>query len=243
VKGSNTQVATQVEKMSKSRYNVVNPDKVVDDQGADSLRLYQMFMGPLDRDKPWTEDGLHGINRFLRRVWALIVAEDGTLHPRIVEGDGDPSARKALHQAIKVVSHDVDNLQFNTAISRMMEYLNAATKADTISKTDIEQFVLILAPFAPHLCEELWERLGHAESIAYEPWPSYDESLLVESTIEIPVQVNGKLRGVVVVTADASKDDVLAAAKSDAKVAAHLDGKSIVKEVFVPGKLVGFVVR
>ena len=202
-----------------------------------------MFMGPLERDKPWTEEGLHGVNRFLRRVWALILAEDGSLQPRIVDGEGDPAARKALHHAIKSVTQDVDNLQFNTAISRMMEYLNAATKADAINRKDIEQFVLVLAPFAPHLCEELWERLGHGTTIAYEAWPGYDESLLVENTIEIPVQVNGKLRGVVTVAADASKENILAAAKADAKVAAHLEGKTIVKEVFVPGKLAGFVVK
>ncbi|NUM53063.1 MAG: leucine--tRNA ligase [Candidatus Hydrogenedentes bacterium] len=243
VKETNTPVATQVEKMSKSRYNVVNPDKVVDEQGADSLRLYEMFMGPLDRDKPWTEEGLHGVNRFLRRVWALIVSEDGSLQPRIVDRASDAAAEKALHHAIKAVSQDVDNLQFNTSISRMMEYLNVASKADALSKADIEKYVLILAPFAPHLCEELWERLGHSGSIAYEPWPAYNESLLVEDTIEIPVQVNGKLRGVVVVPANAAKDDIFAAAKADAKVAAHLDGKSIVKEIFVPGKLAGFVVK
>jgi len=243
VKDSGLPVATQVEKMSKSRYNVVNPDKVVDEQGADSLRLYEMFMGPLDRDKPWTEEGLHGINRFIRRVWSLIVAEDGNLQPRIVASESDPAVLKALHHAIKAVTHDVDNLQFNTAISRMMEYLNTATKATAISKSDIEKFVLILAPFAPHVCEELWERLGHPKSIAFEPWPDFDESLLVENTIEIPVQVNGKLRSVVTVAANASRDEVLALAKADAKVAAQLDGKSIAKEIFVPGKLAGFVVK
>ncbi len=235
--------STQIEKMSKSRYNVVNPDKVVDEQGADTLRLYEMFMGPLDRDKPWTEEGLHGINRFLRRVWALVIAEDATLHPRVVNTDGDAAVRKALHHAIKSVTQDVDNLQFNTAISRMMEYLNVASKADAINRDDIKKFVLILAPFAPHLCEELWERLGHTTSIAYETWPAYDESLLVEDSIEIPVQVNGKLRGVVIVPTNAPKDDILAAAKADAKVSAHLDGKTLVKEIFVPGKLVGFVVK
>ncbi|MDZ4858890.1 MAG: leucine--tRNA ligase [Candidatus Hydrogenedentes bacterium] len=243
VKGTGAPVQTQVEKMSKSRYNVVNPDKVVDEQGADSLRLYEMFMGPLDRDKPWTEEGLHGINRFIRRVWALIIAEDGTVQTRISSSAGDAATTKALHQTIKTVSIDVDHLQFNTAISRMMEYLNAASKAESISHTDIEQFVRILSPFAPHLCEELWERLGHTTSIAFEPWPTYDESLLVETTIEIPVQVNGKLRGVVTVDAGAEKEAIIAAAKAEPRVAAQLDGKQIVKEIYVPGKLAGFVVK
>ncbi|GMU91612.1 MAG: leucine--tRNA ligase [Candidatus Hydrogenedentota bacterium] len=242
-KDSNIRLETQVEKMSKSRYNVVTPDKVVEEVGADSLRLYEMFMGPIERDKPWTEEGLHGVNRFLRRVWALIVAEDGSIHPRIVDHGSHPAVTKALHQTIKAVTHDVDALQFNTAISRMMEFLNVAAKADRINRREIEHFVRILAPFAPHLCEELWERLGHPNSIAYESWPSYDENLLVEDTIEIPVQVNGKLRAVVVVPADAGKDDVLAAAKADPKVLAHIDGKNIVKEVYVPGKLAGFVVK
>ena len=228
--------------MSKSRYNVVNPDKVVDEQGADTLRLYEMFMGPLDRDKPWTEEGLHGINRFIRRVWALIVAEDGSIHSKIGKTTDAP-AMKVLHQTIKTVSIDIDQLQFNTAISRMMEFLNAATKAESIARADIETFVRILSPFAPHLCEELWERLGHDTSIAYEPWPEHDESFLVEANIEIPVQVNGKLRGVVTVPAGTEKDAVIAAAKAEPRVAAQLDGKQIVKEIYVPGKLTGFVVK
>ncbi|MCC6694280.1 MAG: leucine--tRNA ligase [Candidatus Hydrogenedentes bacterium] len=243
VKGKDMPVETQVEKMSKSRYNVVNPDKVVAELGADSMRLYQMFMGPLDRDKPWTEEGLHGIHRFLRRVWALIVAEDGSIHPRIVESGGDASMLKTLHHTIKCVSEDMDSLQFNTSISRLMEYLNAAVKAESINKPEIEQFILLLAPMAPHICEEIWERLGHADTIAYEPWPVYDPALLVENTLEVPVQVNGKLRGVVTVPADADKDAILAAAKSDAKVHPHLDGKTLVKEIYVPGKMVNIVVK
>ena len=229
--------------MSKSRYNVVNPDKVVAELGADSMRLYQMFMGPLDRDKPWTEEGLHGIHRFLRRVWALIIAEDGAVHPRIVQSGGDASMLKTLHHTIKCVSEDMNSLQFNTSISRLMEYLNAAVKAESINRAEIEQFILLLAPMAPHICEEIWERLGHTSTIAYEPWPTYDPSLLVESTLEVPVQVNGKLRGVVTVAADAGKDDIIAAAKADPKVNPHLDGMTLVKEIYVPGKMVNLVVK
>ncbi|GMV93387.1 MAG: leucine--tRNA ligase [Candidatus Hydrogenedentota bacterium] len=243
VKGTDTILETQVEKMSKSRYNVVNPDRVVEELGADSMRLYQMFMGPLDRDKPWTEEGLHGIHRFLRRVWSLVVAEDGSLNAKVVASGGDESMLKTLHQTIKSVTEDVQNLQFNTAISRMMEYLNAAVKAKTINKAEVEQYILLLSPFAPHMCEELWERLGHSGTIAYEAWPSYDASLLVEDTIEIPIQVNGKLRGVVAVAADADKDTVLAAAKAEPKVQSHIDGKNLVKEIYVPGKMVNLIAK
>lgn len=243
VKGTDTILETQVEKMSKSRYNVVNPDRVVEKLGADSMRLYQMFMGPLDRDKPWTEEGLHGIHRFLRRVWALVVAEDGSQNGKVVESGGDGAMLKTLHHTIKTVTEDVQNLQFNTAISRMMEYLNAAVKAKTINRTEIEQYILLLSPFAPHMCEELWQRLGHTATIAYESWPTYDERLLVEDTIEIPVQVNGKLRGVIAVAADADKDTVLAAAKAEPKVLSHIDGKNLVKEIYVPGKMVNLIAK
>jgi leucyl-tRNA synthetase len=243
VKETGKRVNTQVEKMSKSRYNVVNPDKVVDEAGADSLRLYEMFMGPIERDKPWTDDGLHGVNRFIKRVWALIINEDGTLNSKIVAGGGTPSLEKALHYTIKSVSEDVERLQFNTAISRMMEFLNACNKAEAINKAWIETFVLLFSPLAPHVCEEIWQRLGHANTLAYEPWPNYNSALLVEDTIEVPVQVNGKLRAVLTLPSGADKDTHLAAAKSDAKVLAHLDGKQVVKEIVIPGKLVNIVVK
>ncbi len=229
--------------MSKSRYNVINPDDVVRDYGADSLRLYEMFMGPLDREKAWSEEGIQGVFRFLRRVWTLFVDENGNVSARIVESGGDPAADKALHHAIKHVTADIPNLQFNTAISRLMEFINVAYKAEKLNRTTVETFVLVLSPFAPHIAEELWQRLGHHDTLAYEPWPSYDPELLVEDMIEVPVQVNGKLRSVIQVPADAGKDDLLVAAKSDAKITPHLDGKSIVKEIVVPGKLINLVVK
>jgi len=243
VKGKDIPLTTQIEKMSKSRYNVVNPDDVVREYGADSMRLYEMFMGPLDRDKPWTDEGIQGVHRFLRRVWALFITEEGTLHPRIVSTGGDAGMLRELHKTIKAVGHDIEHLQFNTAIARMMEFLNAALKADRIDQGIMEQFVMVLSPFAPHLAEELWERLGHAKTLAYEPWPQYDAALLVEDTQEVPVQINGKLRGKVVVPANADKDAILAAAKTDEKVAPHLEGKTIVKEIYVPGKMLNLVVK
>jgi len=243
VKGTDTPLRAQIEKMSKSRYNVVNPDTVVADYGADSMRLYEMFMGPLDREKPWTEEGVQGVHRFIKRVWSLFVADDGTLHPRLVDQDGDAAIERVLHATIKNVTNDIENMQFNTAIARMMEFVNAAMKSDRVEKAWAKTFALVLSPFAPHVAEELWERLGGGTTLAYEPWPTYDEGLLVEDTIEVPVQVNGKLRAVVRVAAEAAQDVVIAAAKADSRVAQHLAGKTLVKEIYVPGKMVNLVVK
>lgn len=243
VKTTGMPVSSQIEKMSKSRYNVVNPDTVVKEYGADAMRLYEMFMGPLDRDKPWTDEGVQGVHRFIKRVWTLFIGDDGDIHPRIVESGGDPSIPRILHRTIKNVSADLENLQFNTAIARMMEFVNAAMKIQAIEKAWAEPFILILSAFAPHIAEEIWQRLGHAGTLAYEPWPAYDESLLVEETIDIPVQVNGKLRTVVTVPAVADKDTILALAKADPKVVQQTEGKKIVKEIYVPGKLLNLVVK
>ena len=243
VKGSDTTLNTQVEKMSKSRYNVVNPDTVVEEHGADSLRLYEMFMGPLDREKPWTEEGVQGVHRFLKRVWALFTTDDGALNPQIVESGGDPGLEKVLHQTIKAVTHDIEHLLFNTAIARLMEFVNAAYKVDALDRSIMETFVLVLSPFAPHMAEELWERLGHDHTLAYEPWPEHDEALLAEDTVEIPVQVNGKVRARILVAAGADGDTVLAAAKAEPNIQKHAEGKKIIKEIYVPGKTVNLVVK
>ena len=243
IKASDLKVTTQIEKMSKSRYNVVNPDDVVREYGADSLRLYEMFMGPLDRGgKPWTEEGVQGVHRFLKRVWALFIEED-KMHPRIVDSGGDASLMRELHKAIKAVTYDIENLQFNTAISRMMEFVNAAMKVESIDRAVAETFILILSPFAPHIAEEIWSMLGHDTTLAYEPWPAFDPSLLEEDTISVAVQVMGKLRGAVEVPVDADQATVIAAAKADPNVQRHLEGKAIVKEIYVAKKMVNFVVR
>jgi leucyl-tRNA synthetase len=243
LKATGEPVSAQIEKMSKSRYNVVNPDDVVREYGADSMRLYEMFMGPLDRDKPWTEEGVQGVHRFLRRVWALFATEEGSLHSRVVDKGGDDGMVRELHKIIKAITNDIENMSFNTAIARMMEFVNAAMKATAIDRSVMEPFVLLLAPFAPHIAEELWALLGHGTTLAYANWPGYDESLLVEDTIEIPVQVLGKLRGKIVMPADANKDAILEAAKADPKVQPHLEGKTIVKEIYVPGKMVNLVIK
>ncbi len=243
VRDSGSPVQVQIEKMSKSRYNVVNPDTVVQELGADSLRLYEMFMGPLEREKPWTEEGVQGVHRFLRRVWAVFINEEGLLHPKIVTMGGDPAMTKILHKTIKEVTRDIEGMQFNTSISRMMEFVNAATKAEKVDRDVMERFVLVLAPFAPHLAEELWERLGHMKSLAYEPWPVFDPAILVEENMLVPVQVNGKLRDTVEVPAGSGKEVILAAAKASEKVQRQIEGKTIVKEIFVPGKMLNLVVK
>ena len=234
------------EKMSKSRGNVVNPDDVVKQSGADSLRLYEMFMGPLEATKPWSMDGVSGVRGFLDRAWRMIVddrAEAMQLHPAVQDVEPTVAQNRVLHKTIKAVTHDLDQMSFNTAIARMMEFTNFFSREEPRPKAALDAFVLLLSPFAPHIAEELWQMLGHAESLAYEPWPSYDEEHLKEDTIEVPVQVNGKLRGKVQLPAGADSATIEAAARADAKVAEWLAGKTVVKTVLVPGRLVNFVVK
>ena len=238
VKGTDTHVNTQVEKMSKSRYNVVNPDDVAKEFGADSMRLYLMFMGPIEAEKPWAADGINGVNRFLKRTWNVFETEG-----KIAE-TGDEALTKLMHKTIKGITADMENLSYNTAIAKMMEFLNAVYKSDKpVAKADMEAFVLMLAPQAPHIAEELWERLGHTDSLTYAPWPTYDESMTQESTMDIVVQVLGKKRAMITVQKDISKDDILAMAKVADNVTTHLEGKEIVKEIYVPGRLINFVVK
>ena len=233
-------------KMSKSRGNVVNPDEVVEDYGADALRLYEMFMGPLEAVKPWSMEGVNGVYGFLNRVWRMIVdekADETALNPAVKDVEPTEEQNRMLHKTIKAVTNDLDAMAFNTAIARMMEFTNFFLKEDARSKSAMESFVLLLSPYAPHLCEELWSLLGHDDTLAYHAWPEYDEAALVEDTMEIPVQVNGKLRGKVVVPVDAGKGAILEAAKSDTQIVGWLDGKNVVKEIVVPGRLVNFVVK
>jgi leucyl-tRNA synthetase len=194
-------------------------------------------MGPLEQTKPWSTSGVEGVHRFLSRAWRLATENEVT--------DAEPSREqlRTLHTAIKKVTEDIDGLRFNTAIAAMMEFVNDANKWDTVPKAVLEDFVLLLAPFAPHLGEELWQRLGHDESLTYTDWPTWDEEVLKEDEIEIAVQVMGKLRGTVTVAADAPKDAVLEAARSEENVARYLAEGTVRKEIFVPGRLVNFVVN
>jgi leucyl-tRNA synthetase len=231
-----------VEKMSKSLKNVVNPDEVIDEYGADTFRLYELFMGPLEASKPWNTRDVPGVHRFCHRVWRMIAGDD---ERQSIVGDapGGEEVEKALHRLIKKVGADIEAMKFNTAIAAMMEFVNLAYKAGSLSGDQAERFVLVLSPFAPHLAEELWERLGHDGSLAYEPWPGYDESKIAEKTVELAVQVNGKIRGRISVSAEADEAEVLDAALAEPSVAAAVEGKTIVKKIVVPGRLVNVVVE
>ena len=234
-------VASRAHKMSKSRGNVVNPDDIVAEYGADSLRLYEMFMGPLEQAKPWNTRSVDGVHRFLSRAYRLVVDPE-TGRPMVADAAPTREQQRVLHATIQKVTEDVVGLRFNTAIAAMMEFVNAATKWEAVPRATAETFVLLLAPFAPHLAEELWRLLGHEESLAYAAWPTYDEALLVEDEKEIAVQVNGKVRGTITVAADAPQEAVLAAAKAQENVARYLEGATIRKEIVVPGRLVNLVV-
>jgi leucyl-tRNA synthetase len=228
------------QKMSKSRGNVVNPDDMMDRFGADAVRLYEMFMGPLEATKPWSTRGVEGITRFLDRVWRLMVNEEGRLSDAVVSAAPSPDQQRLLHQTIKKVTEDIEALRFNTAISQMMVFTNEMTKADQRPRSLIEPFVLLLAPFAPHLAEELWGMLGHKPSVSQQPWPRFDPALTVSDRLTIPVQINGKLRGKIEVGADATKDQVETLAKEEA--GEWLQGKELKKVVYVEKKLINFVV-
>ncbi|PSQ80425.1 MAG: leucine--tRNA ligase [Bacteroidetes bacterium QS_8_68_15] len=240
-------VDARAHKMSKSRGNVVNPDDIVEQYGADALRLYEMFMGPLEQVKPWSTDDVSGVARFLGRVWRLIAAEDEGGEGRgrsetITDAEPSQEQLRALHQAIAKVSDDIEGLRFNTAIAALMEFVNEARGWEAMPKAVAEDFVLLLSPFAPHLSEELWARLGHDETLAYEPWPELVEAHLQEETVEMAVQVNGTVRGTVEVATDAEEDAVLEQARAEENVKRHLDGQTVQREIYVPGRIVNFVV-
>ena len=236
------QVDAQSHKMSKSRGNVVNPDDVVDEYGADALRLYEMFMGPLEQAKSWDTDDVEGVFRFLNRVWRLVVDEEsGALADRLTDADPAREQLRSLHWTIKKVTDDIEERAFNTAIAAMMEFVNAANKWDAVPRQIMEPFLVLLSPFAPHLSEELWARLGHDESLAHADWPEYQDRLLQREVVEIPVQVNGTVRDTIEIEADADEAAVIGAAKAADNVARHLDGKDIHREIYVPGRIVNFV--
>lgn len=230
------------EKMSKSKGNVINPDDIVEQYGADTLRLYEMFMGPLEASKPWSEDGLNGSYRFINRIWNLLIDEEGNLRDRITtinEGKLD----KVYNQTVKKVSEDFSKMHFNTAISQLMVFVNDCYKADSLPLEYMEGFVKLLAPLVPHIAEELWTKLGHVGSIAYVKWPEYDESKLVESEVEIVVQINGKVRQHLTVAKDITKEDLEKQALADSHIAELLAGKNVIKVIAIPGKLVNIVVK
>ncbi len=270
---SNEQIVvdSRTSKMSKSRGNVVNPDDILIEYGADAFRLYEMFMGPLEMSKPWSTKGVEGVYRFLGRAWRLFVDENSEtefeqaettateapkhrelldiikLNPSIKDAPATPAQLKTLHATIKKVTEDLDGLRFNTAISAMMVFINEAMTWETKPVSILRDFLILLAPFSPHISEELWSKLVSAfrlppSALSYAPWPQFDPALLVEDTLEIPVQVNGKLRDVIKVPANADNATVEAAAKASEKAKPFLDGKTIKKVIVVPKKMVNIIV-
>ena len=230
------------EKMSKSKGNVVNPDDIVETHGADTLRIYEMFMGPLDASIAWSEEGLDGSRRFLDRVWRLFVTEEGTLSEKVKSTAAvSKSYEKTYHQTVQKVTEDFENLRFNTAISQLMVFINESYKQDVVPKAFVEGFTKMMSPLAPHFAEELWEILGNAPSVSLESWPTYDPEKLVERTVEIVLQVNGKVRSKMTVSTDSTKDELEAKALDDHQIKEWLEGKTVRKVIVVPGKLVNIV--
>ena len=231
-------------KMSKSRGNVINPEEIMDEYGADSMRLYEMFMGPLNKSKPWSTKGLQGCYRFLNKLWTIIVDENGDLSSKIVDKDEEDKDTQFLHhQTIKKLADDIENLHFNTAVSQLMIYCNHLQKCDTISKKLIEELVVILSPFVPHLSEEFWSLLGHSETITYQSWPHFDDNLMQLDEVTITVQVNGKLRANINIAKDSDEKDVVSEALSLDNVEKYTSDGNIVKTIYVPNRLLNFVVK
>ncbi len=241
---ADVRVESRAYKMSKSRDNVVNPDQIVAEYGADALRLYEMFMGPLEATKPWSMAGVNGVRGFLDRVWRMIIddrSESLRLAASVCDTPPSEEALRVLHKTIRAIIGDIESLSFNTAIARMMEFVNYFTKQSERPKLVMEQFVLLLSPFAPHIAEELWRALGHTQTIAYESFPEFDETLAHDNLIDIPIQINGKLRSKIQVPPGTIRDALEQAARDDGRVVELLEGKTVRKVIVVPDRLVNFV--
>lgn len=231
-----------MEKMSKSRGNVINPDEIVGEFGADTLRMYEMFMGPLEATKPWNVNGVEGMYRFLARIWRLFITDGGELNPKIQETGGEEGFKRTWHRTIKKITEDFEALRFNTAISQLMIFVNDAYKTDVLPKQAMENFAQLLSPLAPHLAEELWERLGHTGSITYVAWPEYSEEFTVDNEVEIVVQVNGKIADRIIISKDLDEAGMQEKAFANDKVKEAMAGKTVRKVIAVKGKLVNIVV-
>ena len=244
--GSDLEVFQEYGKMGKSLKNAVSPDDICDNYGADTLRVYEMAMGPLDTSRPWATKDLVGAQRFLQRAWRLVV-DEATGGLSVTDGSLSDDDLKALNRTVDGVTGDYAALRDNTAVAKLIEYVNYLTKAygsaDGAPRAAVEPLVLMLGPVAPHIAEELWSRLGNDESLAHGPWPTVDEKWLVDDTVELPVQVNGKVRSRVSVAADASREDIEAVALADEKVAAYTAEGTVAKVIVVPGKMVNVVVK
>lgn len=245
VKSSGDPVETQIEKMSKSRLNVVSPDEVIEQYGADAMRLYELFMGPLDQTKPWQTSGVDGVYRFLQRVWRLAVDETtGEVSDRVVDEAPEtvPALNKSLHKTIQKVSLDLDNMRFNTAIAQMMTFLNEASNAEKLPKPLLLDFIRLVGPFAPHLSEELWSRLDGEGLVSLASWPQHDEKLCIDDTVKMVLQVNGKKRDEIDVPRDMPKNEIESLALANERVLKFTEGKEPRRVIVVPGRLVNVVV-
>jgi len=245
VRETGTPVQVQIEKMSKSKFNVFSPDEVIDEYGADAMRLYELFMGPLESVKPWQMSGVEGVSRFLHRVWRLLVDErTGGLSARLTDepGESEPDLWRQLHVTTKKVIEDTEALRFNTAIAQMMIFVNEATNSASLPRAIVNRFLRVLAPYAPHIAEELWARLGEPGLIAKTEWPAHDERLCLEDTITLIVQVNGKRRDKITVARDADNQTLERCALDAPGAEKFLAGKTPKKIVVVPGRLVNIVV-
>ena len=222
-------------KMSKSLGNVINPDEIVETYGADTMRLYEMFMGDFEKAAPWSSSSIKGCKRFLDRTF--------NLQEKVIDGGIRPEFEGTVHKTIKKITEDIEGLKFNTAIAQLMTWLNDIEKWGSITKEEYKIFLLLLDPFAPHICEEIWEAQGFGDMIVNQQWPKYDEAKCVDETVEIAVQVTGKVRARINIPANATQEETIAAAKADAAIAALIEGKNIVKEIYVPGRLVNIVAK
>ena len=240
----NIQLELKSSKMSKSRGNVVNPDEIVNKYGADAFRLYEMFMGPLEQVKPWNTSGVEGTYRFLNRVWNLFIdSENSSIKAHIHDNEGQESEKRILAKVTKKVTSDIEGFRFNTAISSLMEALNALYKLDSISVNTVENFLLLLSPLAPHISEEIWNRLGRTGTLAYESWPIADSKYLIEDTYELPIQVNGKVRGKLTFNIDQDRDTVITLAKEEPSIAKYISGSEIVKTIYIEKRILNFVTK
>jgi leucyl-tRNA synthetase len=229
-----------IEKMSKSLYNVVNPDDMIAQYGADTLRMYEMFLGPLEQSKPWDTNGIDGVHKFLKRLWRHFHADDGSL--KLDDSDATEAELKALHKTIKKISEDIERFSFNTSVSAFMICLNELGELKCHKRQVLEPLLVILAPFAPHISEELWQKAGHTQSIAYAKWPGWDEKYLVENTHNYPVSFNGKMRYQLELPLDMGKDEIEKTVLAHEKSQKYLEGKQVRKVIIVPKKIVNIVV-
>ncbi|MEZ4740832.1 MAG: class I tRNA ligase family protein, partial [Flavobacteriales bacterium] len=243
-----TMTTAEVEKMSKSKYNVVNPDDIISKYGADTLRLYEMFLGPLEQSKPWDTNGIEGTFRFLRKFWNLFYSGDGVASthgtdlPNVSEDAPSKAELKVLHATLKKVTEDIEKMSFNTSVSQFMIAVNELSSLKCNKRAVLEPLTIILAPFAPHIAEELWQKLGHTESITTAPWPAFDEQHLVEDSFSYPISFNGKTRMLLDFPAALSKEEIEAQVMANPEVQERLEGKAPKKVIVVPKRIVNIVV-